>query len=1057
MTEESADQRIEATVITRAPASTGDVSTGPDLTAQSDFTSGEARGGEPTASDAVTGIAKDEQGLIPTVTIERTSEGLRKLKDMLRGEKFAEAERATKLAVKHEFELITGGVQTAVQPTISRGRLYLGAKTATGYQVGTGVTSGVNFAGKRVNGQTVTGLENVSIRKGGATTTALDDTDISRLFAAAMAQTWSGQGTMGVNAPHLKTPDQESAFRSRVERDSGCLHQAALVPLIGSCLGWLVHMGGDLTKRTRDGWFNKQVDFAIVGARHEGVTSGMNWASLNIMLNSAQTYSHDILGTDYAGRLTVSSTFARQAMAHGPALAGGEEENKGRYLLAIPNCSDSVAAAALALTYGKPKYGGAGHSDMMAMMHESGVGYIASVAGSRQAPPTATTFGRQDVVTIMGYALKHMAEGDDAVIQNATYQVAALWRTASSSAHDWTSVYGVAAPILARPFNEAAYQAIWDVSGVIDDKFADDVDTHIGEYYLAQLARAITACALGTTMSIYQTALGGPTGIVAGDTMQLQSDLYHNIYQAAAGANGDGAQSIRLYSRVTNKAAPMLTSIIAAGLGCAVEDLTPPGSAYVMTMTDGADGCYYRRDDGQDLDIYYIDANYTSTDAYMSMAQKPAGCTATARGMYSTIMNSHEAGGVVDGQAVKVHEMEVFDLMNIQFEGLERSAYNFLMWQAVKSNDGTHSHIIGQRDLVDIVRLMASNSYTAHLLRSTGGIAEVGTTAYTHQSTWDVTEYEGELLAHAIDPLHNNYQAARTTQSAFMRAHVPLDLIDRMYKVIDALRAQLTMCAIAEDGASTPGSKHAFGQAAAIGIVGQGFTSLLAFAAGHVHGSTDAWLLKGATDRLLIKRDDGDVVPAVAKVAELSASVAHAGVWLATTNRGAGISSIGLSIVGDTTMPYQTVPWSVTDAASVTEDGREHSFEALVATGGDLLAKPKFTLLEPMRPNALYHDNKTVNVQTSQDTRLRTFGYTSNADKVGVKVVSGPVAHDYATTNHILVSTYDKGRKLTMSLAELAKLHAISRGQETGTVTAGTTAAAGKGQGSTSTHTGGQA
>ncbi|BAL46426.1 structural protein [Rosellinia necatrix quadrivirus 1] len=1045
---------------TRAPTSVGNVIAADVQTAVNDKPTADIKGTDGTGIDEKTGLPIDKRGEIPMVEIERTAESVAKMMDLLRSEKFTSAAADAKLMLQQEFQNMVACAKNAPQMTVNAGRLYLGCNSTTAIIAGDSADGyDIEYSGKRIEGQCVVALEPLTLSLSGSTSSVQDDSDAAKLFALAVSQVWGGASTVGIVAPMLQTVTQEQTFRRRVERDSGFQHHAALNVVVTSIIGWLIHFGDSAQKKTIAGWLDEPTDFALKGMMTAHIASGMDWAGTQIYTASAMQTTTDRIRCDYAGRLLVRSTARKQMLRSAGATDTTETENSGRYLLALPRCDASVAAAALALTWGKPKLGGAGHSSLMAAMSEAGVGYITNVNGTRATPAVTTTFGREDMVYLLGFALRHMADAKDQVVRNVLAQVSGLFRPAACSAHEWMNVHGALMAKVSRPMNEPAFREVWNVANTTSDLQMIDRDRLNGEHFLRQFAQQVTVNATGTAMAIYQAVLAGPTGITDGDTIRLQDDLYHHLFQYASTAYADGVQVIQANTRMANKMAPPVNALAAWGLGSSMDAFTGPHCAYYFSLANAADGCFYVKADGRALAVYTVDVNHTSSDTYLAMAQLEPGTVATAKGAGSTITTNAEAAGVVDGSFVTEHHSQEFTTIMAGFTGLQAEVYNWLLWHAAKMEDSTHSHIMGRESVRDVVAWLSGNGAEAHKFRSSIGLGATAAAGAGTRRAWRLHMYDGAIFDHRItDTERHPYMRRLYTPAEMRAAGNDLFVVDRVWKIVMAMRAQLMLISVQENGGRNPHSRHYFGEAAAIGVVGHGFTNLFAYCASTVHSGKEARLITQCTDTPMYKKEAKDLVPPMMKVAQLSTLLAHGGAWCNAVNMGGNSTSIGLSILGDGTMPLQTVPWTINEITYLSEEGTKHGIEAIIDTNGSVSVKVKMTMLEPRQRFCLYDDNKTSSYITANESKTATYVTLKMSGSKNVNTIAGLVAHDYKLATTILASTYDKGRKTGLTLEDLQKVGGVTGGGTTGGSGRGSGSGAGRGgRGRGGSSTGGAA
>ncbi|BAM93354.1 capsid protein [Rosellinia necatrix quadrivirus 1] len=1039
---------------TRSPTSVGNTVAADVQTSVHDKPTGELKGSDGTGIHEATGLPIDKRGEVPTVQLERTAESIAKMMDLLRSEKFTAAAADAKLMLQQEFQNIVACAKNAPQMTVNAGRFYLGCNSTTAIIAGdTADGYEIEYSGKRIEGQCVVALEPLTITLSGSTSSTQDNSDSAKLFALAVSQVWGGASTVGIVAPMLQTVAQEQTFRARVERDSGFQHHAALTTVVTTIVGWLMHVGDSAAKRSRDGWLDHQTDFAVKGMLTPHIASGMDWAGVQTYSASAMETTTDRVRADYAGRMVVHSTLRKQTLRSRGTGDTTETENSGRYLLALPKCDAGVAAAALALTWGKPKLGGAGHANLTAVMSEAGVGYITGVNGTRATPHADTVFGREELVYLLGFALRHMADAQEQVIRNVLAQVASLFRPAACSAHEWMNVHGALMPKVSRPMNEPAFREVWNVANSSSDLQMIDRDKLNGEHFLRQLAQQITVNCTGTAMAIYQAVLAGPTGITDGDTTRLQKDLYHHLFQYATTTYADGVQVMQANTRMANKMVPPVNALAAWGLGSSMDSFTGPHCAYYFGLADAADGCFYSTTTGRTLSVYAVDVNHTSSDSYLAMAQLEPGLIATATGTGSTITTNVEAAGVVDGGLVTEGHVSLYTTISAQWNGLQREVYNWLLWHACKTEDSSHADIVGAEEVKSAVEWLSSNSVEAHRFRSSAGLGATEAAGSPGRRAWRLHHYDGQIFSNVIaDTERHPYMRRLYTPSELRDARNDLFVVDRIWKIVMAMRAQLMLISVQEDGGRHQHSKHYFGEAAAIGVMGHGFTNLFAYCASTVHGGREARLISNCTDTPMYKKEANDLVPPMMKVAQLSTLLAHGGAWCNAVNMGGNSTSIGLSILGDGTMPLQTVPWTVNEITYLSEEGARHGIEAIIDTNGSVSVKVKMTMLEPRQRFCLYDDNKTSSYITAQESRTATYvtlklGGTKNAN-----TISGLVAHDYKLATTILASTYDKGRKTGLTLEDLQKVGGITGGQGmTGRGGGSSSGRGGRGRGGSST------
>jgi len=1029
-------------------------------TAVIDKPTAEVKGTDGTGIDEKTGLPIDKRGEVPTIEIERTAESIAKMADLLRSEKFTAAAADAKLMLQQEFQNMVACAKNAPQMTINAGRMYLGCNLTAAMLAGDSAEGyDIEYSGKRIDGQCITALEPLSLSLSGSTSSVQDDSDAAKLFALAVSQVWGGASTVGIVAPMLQTVTQEQNFRKRVERDSGFQHYAALTVVTTSILGWLLHFGDSAVKRTAAGWLDEPTDFALKGMMTAHVASGLDWAATQAYTASVMETTTDRVRCDYAGRMLIRSTARKQMLRCSGAADTVEQENCGRYLLAVPRCEAGVAAAAIALTWGKPKLGGAGHASLMAAMSEAGVGYITGVNGTRATPPDNTTFGREEMVYLLGFALRHMADAKGQVVRNVLTQVSSLFRPAACSAHEWMNVHGALMAKVSRPMNEPAFREVWNVADTTADMQMIDRDRLNGEHFLRQFAQQATVNATGTAMAVYQAVLAGPTGITDGDTTRLQDDLYHHLFQYASTVYADGVQVIQANTRMANKMTPPVNALAAWGLGSSMDAFTGPHCAYYFGLANAADGAFYMRADGRALDVYTVDVNHTSSDTYLAMAQLEPGTVATAKGTGSTITTNAEAAGVIDGGFVTEHHVQEFTTITLGFTGLQAEVYNWLLWHAAKMEDSTHSHIMGKQDVRDIVAWLSGNGAEAHKFRNSIGLGATAATGAGTRRAWRLHMYDGAIFDHRIaDAERHPYMRRLYTPAEMPASGNDLIVVDRVWKIVMAMRAQLMLISVQEAGGRNPHSKHYFGEAAAIGVVGHGFTNLFAYCASTVHSGKEARLLTQCTDTPMYKKEAKDLVPPMMKVAQLSTLLAHGGAWCNAVNMGGNSSSVGLSILGDGTMPLQTVPWTVNEITYLSEEGTKHGIEAIIDTNGSVSVKVKMTMLEPRQRFCLYDDNKTSSYITANESKTATYVTLKMSGYKNANTISGLVAHDYKLATTILASTYDKGRKTGLTLEDLQKVGGSAGGTSGGSTSRGGSSGASRGgRGSGGSHSGGAA
>jgi len=679
----------------------------------------------PTGVDPETGIPKDAAEATPVVTFGVNEDTREILEGITKDEERAGKVATAQMTLSKEYEGIAAFLRAAPPPMFAAGRLYAEVEIGNRLLSGKDISddSEVVQGTKATTSYIAMAAECVTLVAGGTTTADIDPTDEASFAAAAIGQMLSGRASTGITAPGLTTRMDENAFRTRVEPMSGCLHHAAATLVLATAVGWLIHMTGDETAHPFSYWADRQTDCSVTGWRGPAVTASLGRSTvLDIMLasqeGSTRTYSKDT-----NGRLCVRTTYRQEALAHGISDERLETERNNRYLLAVPDAPLSVTAAAIAFTRGFPSYGGAGHTQLMAVMSESGVGYLTGVEGTQVTPPLDTPFGRDDVLSIMGYAIRSMLGDDKDLHAAAVRQVASVFRPSISSAHDWTDIFSATVPRLSRPYNEAAIDSIWDTSRTNKVHILTSDDQQAGERTMREFADAVTLNAVGVASAVGQVMIVGPTVLTAGNTELLQGDAFYNLHQYVYGAYESTASLLTTMSRMTAKMYPPVTALAALGLGCNGQAFAPAHCPLVITMTPKADGCYYIRDDGQCLDLISMDVNADNAEAVRGVLALGPGKVATARAGGNTITIDQECGGVIDCGNKTQRAMFPGHVLLEAKQGLPGAVANALIHQAmITTNTAIRTRPGPQDRLTRVVARACTDDAVGAAIRAALGV-----------------------------------------------------------------------------------------------------------------------------------------------------------------------------------------------------------------------------------------------------------------------------------------------------------------------------------------------
>jgi len=947
-------------------------------------------------------------------------------------ENFAADAALAKVEFNAEHRAVAAFVENLPEPRIHGGRLYIAVDAANGFITSKDVERDDtnDYGSKRFESEIDVAMQPMQLALVGSTTTEVDNTPEAAFVAAAVSQAYSGRAASGVTAPNMHTYVQEAAFRARINRETGRQHRAALVPLITTIIGWLLHIGDLDAKRSHAGWVGHVTDFALAGVKLEGGLSSMDKQCVTAAIMAGEPGTGMGLHADYAGRLVARTTFVGTALRHDPAAVLLEAECNGRYLLAVPRHSQALTAAAVALTAGLPDMERAiGHGKMMCAMSAAGVGFLTGVEGTQVKPDMATAFGRSELVTLLGFVMRSMTEGDQQAQDVALRQVASMMRQSLDSAHDYTDYMRVGIPRISRAYNEAAIRCIWDSTMFSNDFVAGGDDEAVGDRALRVFGEYAVTHVIGMASALFANPMMNPCTVEAGDTSMLQSDQYASMFRMCFEVVGGSLSMAQCMSRVTTRSAVPMTCVAAYGLGVDGLGFTPHNAPYPAMLLCKMDGVMYQLPGGARLTLHHVESATDRPGAIVEALNAPIGTVATALGGDRLVTATQICGGVVDGACKVLTDgvpVALLPVANLA-EGNERALWNCLIRHALVST-ATVVTCGSQISYRTVVQYLTSHGTRQTAIRTALGVRMTGTTADAAQCNWnwaDGTYTVSGRDMRQLDTIDDPFGSAELVISSLRESCNDEALYKELLAMIDQLRYELILLDCADDDDMPPMPFGAY-TAAAIGIVPQSVAMAMAIYGQCSFKSSGTLLIERKHHGMITVKSAHDCVAPAVKTAVLATSVGGMTSALHVNNLGGLAATVGQSIVGTATFPINLVSWVIRGVSIGKGTDHETGIRNMTAVTGTLTVKARSTpVMDAGVGTPLFMRNKSV-VHVSATNRkarlMKALGTTATGSRA--KTFVGPIAIDYMASTLVTAAGVVKQRddsELVKYLRELTR------------------------------------
>ncbi|UTS95836.1 coat protein subunit p2 [Rugonectria rugulosa quadrivirus 1] len=518
---------------------------------------------------------------------------------------------------------------------------------------------------------------------------------------AMLAQLYAGRALTGQVAPGAYDYAREAAALSLFDQGSVSTPVAAASAMLTSLYGWLLHMRAISTKptekRTFKDWVESSTYVAKRGFWDNEIVSGISIADAEAANLTQEASTLDAMWyRDDEGRLATATCYAYQlSVQQGIGAAPGVRS--GYYLLTIPVWSanqDSLTAAAMAMTYQRPRLAGAsGNFQLMALANTCNVSYVAGVGASARSLQngwsSSVAFGPTEVITLMGALVKNNLTLSQNVVSQVTYSIASLFAPATRSHHDYTDVLGAGVLKLAHPFCEPAADMYFNTK---TNKAQVDVDVTaeaLGTQFTSNLATMISVMGTGRSLAEIAIAQRGTEVLDDGDVSRLQRD--HAAMLINMGLSDEPIESIAKALKTVGASSTVSTELGAinlAAMGAKHINAAASGYLWPVTAVTRSPGCAYVRQHGRGAltKVKYRDGEYQQNAVEEIMAHG-AGNIATIDGAGATTRATEFTAHVTEAREAGKTEMEALA------ENLWRSKPTVL-FAALKALESTNALII---------------------------------------------------------------------------------------------------------------------------------------------------------------------------------------------------------------------------------------------------------------------------------------------------------------------------------------------------------------------------
>jgi len=641
-----------------------------------------------------------------------------------------------------------------------------------------------------------------------------------------------------------------------------------------------------------------------------------------------------------------------------------------------------------------------GHGALMSMASAAGVGYLTKVEGTEPTPAPETAFGRTELVTLLGFALRMMSEGDEDIQNYAILQVAGLFRPSMDSAHDYTDCFRAAIPVISRKYNEPAFRTIWrEVAYARDFKITKE-DSAAGERGLRMLGEHAMLNCIGLATSFYCNVMMNPVVVTAGDTKMLQEDMFATLYRSAFDVTDGAAGMEAVMRRITNKVAVPLNYFAALGLGAKGKSFTPTSCPFPINAWPKHDGIYYKLEDDKPLRLFRMNAVDDAPNAVVAALNVQTGRVATMLGGNNVITASQVCGGVVSGRSERVKDVLQDSLLEqaIASKGIAQVVWCSLIRHALISTDT----VFGLRRCVRAAPAIAALSAAgprAAAARAALGVKMVGPTPDESQLDYAFGGGDyvmsgrnlGECKIAETDP----FGKGKMNFEGLVEA-ISFDLAVGVRDIISQIRMELLVLDQTENGEPTDEFPLYHRTAAAIGIVPQSVVMALSLYGQCAFADDEIEVIAKDAHGLITIRAAGDKVMPGVKTAVLAVSLGAFGGAMHVNNNGGQAATVGVSIVGNATYPVNLIPWS---ARAIPINGRSdirNAIEAATQVTGALTIKARGNPVKSRDGVQLYVRNKTF-VNMTSSSRKSVMMPAMETVPVGIrsKNVPGPLAQVY--------------------------------------------------------------